>query len=761
MTNAHGEKDKKYAKSVAIFGAGIAGLTAAHELIERGFRVEIYESEEPSPLDDLNGKACAIGGMARTQWSRIERVPPTEKHMPSTQRIATHEERQALAERIYFENDAKISDNEKKKLERIAKIIANHRLPKIEVRGFADQKDLKPYPEKSAPKRLDLRRAQAVTDALDSMLKDLRFRGCNLIPRPLGLGHRDDWSKPGRERNYVDFHVIEDLIPGEHGFRFFPNFYRNLFDTMRRTPIAADQAVFVETPRTVLDDITRTEIQRVGHADAELSFNFPRRPVTSLQEAFEVLTQLLKSNQCTLDDLVRFQLKLFKYMTSCPERRAAEYESQSWWDFVEGERYSENFRRYVYSTGQMLVAADAETSDARSFGTAGVQLLLDHLRGGAQTDGTLNGPTSLVWFDHWRRYLETQGVEFYRGVLKEIQVVGHTVWPVVHVLDEPDEPTRVLVRDYYVIAVDVVTAQELVKHSELQGDDFNRLRRLELGDLTEAKPDGALQHISGIQYYFNTDVRFVEGHTDYADSEWGLTSISQPQFWTRRRGWWSGYRGVLSVDIGNWFAEGAAKHPPAWESTKDEIAEEVWRQIKKSITKKDLKETVCEPLFYHLDECIEFERGARKLPSNNCSPYLITRPGEYATRPGKPGAYQVHYGKLALAGTYMQTYTRLTTMEAANESARHAVNAILEHTQLPYERCRTWNPEDHEAPELRYLIDLDRKLSGLRLPHFVDILDMREVPRALLRAEPDLGAIGLKVGGRPAALVRAAGKPSE
>jgi len=33
------------AKHVAIFGAGIAGLSAAHELVRRGYRVSVYESE--------------------------------------------------------------------------------------------------------------------------------------------------------------------------------------------------------------------------------------------------------------------------------------------------------------------------------------------------------------------------------------------------------------------------------------------------------------------------------------------------------------------------------------------------------------------------------------------------------------------------------------------------------------------------------------------------------------------------------------------
>ena len=32
-------------KKVAILGGGVAGLSAAHELIERGFKVEVFERQ--------------------------------------------------------------------------------------------------------------------------------------------------------------------------------------------------------------------------------------------------------------------------------------------------------------------------------------------------------------------------------------------------------------------------------------------------------------------------------------------------------------------------------------------------------------------------------------------------------------------------------------------------------------------------------------------------------------------------------------------
>ena len=41
-------------KAVAVFGAGIAGLTAAHELVDRGYSVTVYERKA------LGGKARSI-----------------------------------------------------------------------------------------------------------------------------------------------------------------------------------------------------------------------------------------------------------------------------------------------------------------------------------------------------------------------------------------------------------------------------------------------------------------------------------------------------------------------------------------------------------------------------------------------------------------------------------------------------------------------------------------------------------------------------
>ena len=79
----------------------------------------------------------------------------------------------------------------------------------------------------------------------------------------------------------------------------------------------------------------------------------------------------------------------------------------------------------------------------------------------------------------------------------------------------------------------------------------------------------------------------------------------------------------------------------------------------------------------------------------------------------------------------MQTTTRLTTMEAANESARRAVNAVLSEAERRCgdgytlaARCELWPLEDREPADLRPLRELDEALFAEGLPHAADILEL-------------------------------------
>ncbi len=756
-------QDQPKQKWVAVFGAGITGLTAAHELIERGYGVEVFESEGPSPYDT----ECTIGGMAATQWVRVEHLarlnvlnaiqgadavggardgtsPPDLTFVP-TEPLPQGSVEDILAQMtIPFRKGSAVLDrNAKKILDSFAGQLKGCTL-RIEVRGYTDRRDALPFsdPAKNGREKQqdDLQRANAVCAYLAQHGVDKRI----LEPVNYGLGHRDDWTKSDDDRCYVDFRTLEDWIPGEHGFRFFPAFYRNLRDTMARTPIAEDTEEFIETPWTVEDNVIPTVSQGIN-PEGGCSYVLPRERIQSVQQMFDVLCNSLAGSRYTFKDLALIQVKLFKYITSCAARRQ-DYEDLSWWEFVEGERYSEAFRTYLDKIPQNLVAMNAKECDARTYGNIQTQILLGQFTGGSKTDGTLNGPTTLAWLKHWRRYLESQGVIFRNATLTGFENgPQNTVWPRVHVPDDAEGHDEIIVRDYYVVAISLEEIHQLLTaHPEMNEDDFDRIRAMQLGEATCAKPDGVLQHMSGIQYYLLADMKLLRGHIVYPDSEWGLSSIYQTQFWMRKRGWWDGYHGVLSVDISDWHTPSRHLGKSAWECTRTEIAHEVWRQIKATL-KEEEKKKLPKYVHYHLDECIAFDRrsGSRKLPSGNDDRMLITLKGRYRQRPGTPGKYAVHCGNLVLAGTYMQTYFRLTTMEAANESARHAVNAILNHDNFRGDHCEIMNPEDCEFGDLKYFVDLDQALHDQGLPHLVDILGLDQVPGSWFNGPPDLTALGL------------------
>ncbi|MBV9357134.1 MAG: NAD(P)-binding protein, partial [Chloroflexi bacterium] len=71
------------ARSVAILGGGVAGMSAAHELVERGFDVEVFELH-PIP----GGKARSLAVPLRTSFANVGSVhlprgaKPPRKHLP-------------------------------------------------------------------------------------------------------------------------------------------------------------------------------------------------------------------------------------------------------------------------------------------------------------------------------------------------------------------------------------------------------------------------------------------------------------------------------------------------------------------------------------------------------------------------------------------------------------------------------------------------------------------------------------------------------
>jgi len=253
------------------------------------------------------------------------------------------------------------------------------------------------------------------------------------------------------------------------------------------------------------------------------------------------------------------------------------------------------------------------------------------------------------------------------------------------------------------------------------------MQELVTADLIRAAPSLAglrqlkTEWMNGIQFYLKTDRPLTDGHAIYLDSKWALTSISQRQFWQSYDLAQYGdgtVGGILSVDISNWTAPGNFNDKPAMQCTSaQEIKDEVWAQLKAALNEEGVQQIEDDNLVgWFLDPAIQ-------LPNptgiTNLEPLLVNVAGSLALRPEA----HTEIGNLFLASDYVQTTTDLATMEAANEAARRATNAILAVSGSEAPLCELWdfdNPTIVRAARrldwVRFHLGLPNRILGKRYP---------------------------------------------
>jgi geranylgeranyl pyrophosphate synthase/uncharacterized protein with NAD-binding domain and iron-sulfur cluster len=534
---------------------------------------------------------------------------------------------------------------------------------------------------------------------------------------------------PGPER-YQESTV--PWAPGEHGFRFFPGFYRHVIDSMQRIPTDGGRSVADSLVAT-----TRVGITQYGQPMFELPARFPR----TASDGATVLQLLLRAfgpvTGLTPDDIAFFGGRIWQILTSCPERRLAEYEGVSWWTFVDAEARSDAYRKFlVQGQTRSLVAAQARRASTRTVGDMFIQLALRVFDPTAVAlDRVLDGPTTDVWIDPWRRRITALGGEFRTGAeVRQIRCDGRRVTGVVV---DYDGGTDVVEGDHYVCAVPVERATALMNQELLAADP--RLASL-------APLASRTEWMNGVQFYLRRDVPMLHGHIIHMDSQWALTSISQVQFWSRE--WYDRYigdvefNGILSVDVSDWTAPGLGGRP-AVECTPDEVAAEVWAQLKRSMNAGPAGVVLADDdlVGWFLDPDITPD-PARAGHLQNLEPLLVNYVGTWALRPEAVTSIPNFF----LAADYVRTHTDLATMEAANEAARRAVNGLLDAAGDDARRCAIWPLEepavfqpwrDYDAARFRIGLPWDRTLldvaaAGLRAAGPV----LAGVPEVMAGLEP-------------------------
>jgi uncharacterized protein with NAD-binding domain and iron-sulfur cluster len=297
----------------------------------------------------------------------------------------------------------------------------------------------------------------------------------------------------------------------------------------------------------------------------------------------------------------------------------------------------------------------------------------------------------------------------------------------------PHEPIAHTAR-HYVFALPVEQMAYYINRSVMMAQYAPKLR--DIIRLSES-----VDWMAGIQFYLNDPIDLPRGSLICVDSEWALSAVQETQFW-REVPTLDGVEALLSVDISAWNVRGRFNRLEAFRCTPEQIAKEVWEQLKASFNRTGKPKILRDGMLlndgklhgsYSLDENIvdRFDRkkqaayekswavefsapeiledfGKRNSPlqaalltgnrmSVNLEPLLINRRGCLKLRP------EVHTSQIPnmfLAGDYINTSTNLACMEGANESARLAVNSILDVDGSAKKRCRIWSTSDADVLSL-------------------------------------------------------------
>ncbi|MGW6362589.1 hydroxysqualene dehydroxylase [Streptomyces sp. NPDC055092] len=504
-------------------------------------------------------------------------------------------------------------------------------------------------------------------------------------------------------------------LPGEHGFRFFPGFYRNLPDTMGRIP-------FPGNANGVHGNLRSGTEALFARSSGRPDLHFPLRRVTAPPAPGDLTPSWIRDQILSVLDLAThlpaneaayFADRLLVHLTSCDARREDQWEKVTWWDFIRAGEMSREYQ-VLLGIGQTrnLVATRAEIASTRTVGRVIIEALLlwgllgRGMDGDADIDRVLNAPTSEAWIDPWETHLRSLGVEFALDTeVREVEYGGGRVTGVRVAARDGSWP-RTITADHYVSALPV-------EHARVTWGPDLRAADPQLGRCDALKTDW----MTGVMFYLRTPTPVVHGHINCLDSPWAVTGIGQTQFWDVRdfsRDYGDGQaHECLSTIISEWDKPGILYGKTARECTKDEIVAELWAQLKDGLNdsgKTTLRDE--DRLGWFMDPAVT---GLGGPDPENREQLLIHPTGTFYHRPSARTAVPNFF----LVGDYVRTDVDLATMEGANESARRAVNALLDADNSDAERCHIW--ELFRPPEMEPLKRVDEVRYRLGLPNTFDL----------------------------------------
>jgi 15-cis-phytoene desaturase len=494
-------------------------------------------------------------------------------------------------------------------------------------------------------------------------------------------------------------------LPGEHGFHFFPSFYRHVPDTMKRIPRAQGGSVYDS-----LVEGTGILIARTDDPPIKMPSTLPRS-LAGWWNFFDALRAATRG--IPLAELAFFAGKTLQFMTACDERRIAEWDSLSWWDYVEADRMSYAYRELIARLPPLLlIAVHPQRASARTLGNAFIGMLHAGFMPGNNIDRQLDGPPNDRWVDPWIAALSARA-ELVLGTSLVSLDFDEAAGKLRGARVRDADGERTVTADHYICALPVeIMAPMITPAMERASPSLASIHTLRVG------------WMNGLQLFLDRPFPVVHGHVAYEDTAWALTSVSQAQFWSAvdLADYGDGsVREVFEVIISDWDAPGTELvRKPARECSEREIVEEVIAQIQASLSRSGLpvlarewvvsamidpdisfpsQDTGLDPTaqkpvppvsglqrsqLFTADRFADLQATGRV--DHNAEPLYITTVGAWAARPDATTAIP----NLFLAADYVRTTVDFASAEGADEAGRRAANGVLAAANSDAPRVRLW-----------------------------------------------------------------------
>ena len=527
----------------------------------------------------------------------------------------------------------------------------------------------------------------------------------------------------------------EDKLPTEHGFRFFPGFYKHVTETMKEIPLKDGKHVY--------DNLVDTDVyaflfsRKNGRLDVpinigswlrKLQFKKIRALIEKLRNQIHV-----SSLDVTKEGQKKFIGTLFEIFTTCNARIESTYDNVSWSDFIGASRavqdhYGADYENLL-ATGisKNLVAVRADVANSRTAGKL-IGHMIWHIVAPkvAHADKILNAPTNIAWINPWVEFLKEKGLKIFidRRVVsvefnpdsKEITGMRHDDVEAIHRTDKIDAIDRdwkyyedeavirklpLVKADYFICAMPIERADEVLQRSHYGNTKLKDIDR-NLGEFQPLWED--TDWMTGIVFYFDAEIPLPRGHITVADEPAAVTMISQLPFWDsylkndpdKSVKWNKSIKTVLSVIVSNWDAKARYIDEPAKGKklknlSQDEVVAEITQILfrceddkgrKMIFFRNNLVRAILDASIVKYDPNLANPRyshieGNYKL--YNKEPLFINKTHSYHLRP----TGYTRFKNFFLAGDYIKTNADLGCMDSADEAARRAVNNIFITEKLP------------------------------------------------------------------------------